>query len=142
MSLTESELRVTTEIERQRDALVSLAADLIEFDTTARDLVDPPREEAALQGYLAARMATAGAQIDLWEPRPEDLAGSRMVPTGLGFEGRPQLTALFRSDGRGQSLLLNGHIDTVSSEPRESWTCDPPWRGARRPPLRAAALVT
>jgi acetylornithine deacetylase len=125
VSLTESERLVTKEIERRRDALVALATDLIGFDTISRDVDDPPREEANLQEYLAGRLRAAGAETEVWEPRPEDVAGSRLVPPGLRFDGRPQMAARFPGAGDGRSLLLNGHIDVVPADPHEEWTSDP-----------------
>ncbi|MBW3633531.1 MAG: ArgE/DapE family deacylase [Chloroflexi bacterium] len=125
-NLTDSERQIMDEIARRRDELVALASDLIAFDTTAREHNDDPaREEAALQKYLAARLRAAGAETDVWEPAPEDVAGSPMTPRGLRFEGRPQLTARFAGAEGGQSLLFNGHIDVVTVEPREQWTSDP-----------------
>jgi acetylornithine deacetylase len=125
VSLTESESLVTKEIERRHDDLVALATDLIGFDTTSRNLDDPPREEADLQEYLAGRLRTAGAETEVWEPTPEDVAGSRLVPPGLRFDGRPQMVARFPGTGGGRSLLLNGHIDVVPVDPREEWASDP-----------------
>jgi len=126
MGLSEIERRVTDEIGRRGDELVELASALIRFDTEAREPDDPPREEAALQEYLAGRLAALGAETDVWEPARADVEGSRLVPAGgLGFEGRPQLAARFRGAGGGPSLLLNGHIDVVSAAPREAWTSDP-----------------
>ncbi len=107
--------------ERERD-LIELAATLIGFDTTARNLGDPARQEAALQGYLAERLARCGAEIDLWEPDAAVMAGRPLVPPGLDFAGRPQLIARQRGHGGGRSLVFNGHIDVVSAEPREQWT--------------------
>ncbi len=124
--LTENERRVVDEIARRRDELVTLTCDLIGFDTTTRGHNDdPPRDEAALQKYLAARLRAAGAETDLWEPAPEDVAGSPMTPPGLRFDGRPQLVARFPGVGDGRSLLFNGHIDVVTAEPRDRWTSDP-----------------
>src|ERR687894_1709360 len=95
-NLTDGERQIIDEIERRRDELVALASDLIAFDTTAREHnEDPAREEAALQKYLAARLRATGAETDVWEPAPEDVAGHPMTPPGLGFEGRPQLAARF-----------------------------------------------
>ena len=126
MPLTELEQRIVEEIGSRRDDLVELASALIRFDTEARQPDDPARDETALQEYLADRLGSLGAEIDLWEPTREDVEGSRLVPPGgLGFEGRPQLAARFRGAGGGRSLLLNGHIDVVSSVPREAWTSDP-----------------
>ena len=125
MALSDEERRVCAEIEQRRDELVALASELIGFDTTARNVGDPPRQEAALQEHLAARLRAAGAEIDLWEPDAANLQGKPLVPPGLDFAGRPQLLARRRGSGGGRSLVLNGHIDVVSAEPRDRWTSDP-----------------
>jgi acetylornithine deacetylase len=125
MALSERERAVVAAIDARRDDLVSLASDLIGFDTTARSVGDPPRQEAALQEYLAARLERAGAEIDLWEPDAAALDGRPLVPPGLEFRGRPQLIARRRGAGSGRSLVFNGHIDVVSVEPRERWSSDP-----------------
>ena len=124
--LSEAERRIVDEIERRRDELITLACDLVNFDTTTRAYPDEPaREEAALQTYLSARLNAAGAETEVWEPAPEDVAGSRLTPPGLRFDGRPQMVARFPGAGSGPSLLFNGHIDVVAPEPREHWTSDP-----------------
>ncbi len=122
--MNDLEQRIAGAIGESRDELVELASALIRFDTTARDPGDPARDEAALQALLAERLARAGAAVEVWEPRPEDVRG-RQVPFELDFAGRPQLVARFAGAGGGRSLLLNGHIDVVSGEPRERWTDDP-----------------
>jgi acetylornithine deacetylase len=123
--LSEPERRVCDAIADGRDELVELASALIGFDTTARDVGDPPRQETALQVYLAEGLRAYGAEIDLFEPDAAAMAGAPLVPEGLDFAGRPQLIATLRGSGGGQSLLLNGHIDVVSAEPRAEWTSDP-----------------
>src|SRR5436190_3622923 len=125
MGLTEGERRVVEAVEQRRGELVSLATDLIAFDTTARSVGDPPREESALQEYIAARLARVGAEIDLWEPDADALAGKPLVPPGLDFAGRPQLIARRPGAGDGPALVFNGHCDVVSVAPRERWTSDP-----------------
>ena len=110
----------------RRDDLVALACELIRFDTTSRGgPEDPPREEAALQQALADRLRARGAEIDLWEPSPEDAADHPLSVEGLGFEGRPQLAARLRGAGGGRSLLLNGHIDVVPARQDEGWEHHP-----------------
>jgi len=126
MPLTAAEQRACEAIEAARDELVGLAGALIGFDTTARQVGDPPRDEAALQEYLAGRLDAAGASVDVWEPDANALAGKPLVPPGLSFEGRPQLIARLSSgSGGGRSLVFNGHIDVVSAEPRSEWASDP-----------------
>lgn len=125
-ALTEFEQRIVDEIAKRRDELVALASDLIGFDTTARAYqAEPARDEADLQEYVAERLRAAGAETDVWEPAPEDVAGSPMVPPGFRFDGRPQMVARFPGAGNGRSLLFNGHIDVVTAEPRDRWTSDP-----------------
>jgi acetylornithine deacetylase len=123
--LTGAERAVCAAIERRRAELVELAAQLIHFDTTAREVGDPPREEAALQEYLARRLTEIGAEVDLWEPDADALAGRPLVPPGLDFRGRPQLIARLAGGGGGRALAFNGHVDVVSAEPRAAWTGDP-----------------
>ena len=125
MRLTGDERRVCETIAARRDDLVELAGTLIGFATSARSPGDPPRQEEDLQKYLASRLAAAGAEIDLFEPDAAALRSKPLVPPGLDFAGRPQLIATRRGTGRGRSLVLNGHIDAVSVEPRDAWTSDP-----------------
>jgi acetylornithine deacetylase len=119
------ERRVMAEIAAGEEELVQLAADLIGFDTTAGGPVGQIRQEPELQAYLAERLAAAGAEVDLWVPADEVVAGSRQVPHGFGFDGRPQLAARFPGSGGGASLLLNGHVDVVATGPPDAWTSPP-----------------
>jgi acetylornithine deacetylase len=125
VALSKSERGVCEEIASRSDELVALASDLIGFDTTAREVGDPARQEAALQEHLAARLRAVGAEVDVWEPDAQALQGRPLVPPGLDFAGRPQLIARRAGAGGGRSLVFNGHIDVVSAEPRERWTSEP-----------------
>jgi acetylornithine deacetylase len=125
MALTDAERSVCAAVAERQDELVQLAAALVAFDTTARDVGDPPREEAPLQQLLADRLAAAGAETDLFEPSGDELAGAPLVPPGIDFAGRPQLIARLRGAGPGPALLFNGHIDVVSAEPLGDWTSPP-----------------
>jgi acetylornithine deacetylase len=116
---------------REREAdLVALTTELIGFDTTARDLGDPARDERALQEHLAQRLRAAGAEVELVTYGPGVPGSERQVPPALDFTDRPQLIARFRAaaapepDGA-RALVFNGHVDAVSCEPVEAWTSDP-----------------
>jgi acetylornithine deacetylase len=117
--------RIAGAVADGRDELVDLATRLIAFDTTARAPGEAAREEADLQRHLADRLRAAGAEVELWEPEPSDVSGTRQIPEPVQFSGRPQMAATFAGSGGGRSLLLNGHIDVVPSEPRERWTTHP-----------------
>ncbi|MFQ6079220.1 MAG: M20/M25/M40 family metallo-hydrolase, partial [Thermodesulfobacteriota bacterium] len=44
----------------------------------------------------------------------------------LNYKNRPNVVGIWKgSGGGGRSLILNGHIDTVTVEPRDEWTHDP-----------------
>ena len=123
--LSAEERLVCDAVAAAEDELVELLRRLVAFDTTTHSDGDPPREEAALQAYLGDRLGAVGAEVSVFEPEPELVAGHRMIPDGFTFEGRPQLTARFAGGGGGRSLLLNGHVDVVAPGPVESWAHDP-----------------
>ncbi|MBV9280371.1 MAG: hypothetical protein JOZ41_09855, partial [Chloroflexi bacterium] len=125
VGLKDVERQLVEEIERRREEVVALATDLIRSDTRVRHGSEPSRDEAALQQLLANRLRAVGAETELWEPRAAELVGNRLVPPGLRFDGRPQLLARFPGTGDGRSILLNDHIDVVSSEPHDWWSSDP-----------------
>lgn len=43
----------------------------------------------------------------------------------LNYRDRPNVVATWRGSGNGRSIILNGHIDTVTVEPRGDWRMDP-----------------
>ncbi len=85
----------------------------------------------------ASACATRGAAVDIWEPAPGDVAGSRQIDAGLEFAGRPQLAATFAGAGGGRSLMLNGHIDVVTPAPEST-----AGRAIRGAPRSATATST
>ncbi|MBA2696939.1 MAG: M20/M25/M40 family metallo-hydrolase [Actinobacteria bacterium] len=123
MTLSALERRVLQAVDQE--AVVSTTVDLIGFETTARVGAGQPSDETALQHYVGQRAAAAGAAVDTWEPTPQEVPPSRQVPAGLSWAGFPQLLATVPGAGGGPRLLLNGHIDAVSAEPRGMWSVDP-----------------
>ena len=57
-------------------------------------------------------------------PNLADLESSGVKPL-LNYKNRPNLVCLLKGTGSGRSIILNGHIDTVTVEPRAEWTKDP-----------------
>ena len=124
--ISKLERRVIDEIDRRQTELVDLLATLVGFDTRTPDADLAPRDEAALQAYLAERLRRAGLEVELWEPDAAGLpAYGYALPPGYHFRGRPQLIARAAGAGGGRSMLFNGHIDVIGPEPREGWTGDP-----------------
>ena len=124
-ALSAEERRVCDAIAHAQDDLVELVRALVALDTTTHTLGAPPRQEAELQELLAGRLRSCGADVRVWEPEPELVAGHPMVPEGFTFAGRPQLVARFPGSGAGRTLLLNGHIDVVSVDPVDRWSHPP-----------------
>jgi acetylornithine deacetylase len=120
------ERRVTDEVARRRDELTTLLCELVAFDTRSPGRDYAPRDEAALQAWVAERMHASGLAVRMWEPEPAELPPNRYpIPFGHHFRGRPQLVATAAGSGGGHTLLLCGHVDVVTVEPREQWTSDP-----------------
>jgi acetylornithine deacetylase len=126
-TLDADERQLADLVAARREDIVELACELIRFDTQSRATPgEPARQEAALQAALAGRLRAGGAEVEVWEPSPEDVAGHPLsIEGGAGFEGRPQLSARLRGAGGGRSLLLNGHIDVVPARLEDGWEHDP-----------------
>ena len=114
---------IDVELRARCHDLHDLLATLVAFETTGRMGREPAHDEEALQRLLAGRLEAIGADVDLWEP--EVPRGQRCAPEGMDFSGRPQLVGRIAGTGGGRSLLLAGHVDCVSVEPRDLWTSDP-----------------
>jgi len=65
------EQRILEAVESGREELVELVGRLVAFDTTAREVDDPPRDEADLQAYLGDRQsACAGGRLRISYTKP------------------------------------------------------------------------
>ncbi len=112
-------------------------------------------EEGAAQRHVAARLRDLGAEVSLLEPdiaalfarfpniaqypthwRHDLILPYAELPTYaalrasgledvLNYRDRPNVVGVLRGTGGGRSLILNGHIDTVTVEPAGEWTRDP-----------------
>lgn len=126
--LTADERALVQSVAQRRDEIVALACELIGYNTTSRmDPDEPARDERALQTSLADRLRAAGAEVDLWEPGPGEVAGHPLSAgaTSFRFDGRPQLAARLRGSGGGRSIMFNGHIDVVPASMQDGWAHDP-----------------
>ena len=90
------EERVVAAVREGEEELVALVSDLVAFDTTARNVGDPPRQEAELQEYLRRRLAALGADVDVWEPEPTGTG----QPRGAGRAGLRRAAAARRAPAR------------------------------------------
>lgn len=79
------------------DAITQLLADLVAIDSVNPQLVSGGAGELAIARFIAGWLANAGLEVQLDDVQP----------------GRPNVIATARGAGGGQTLLFNGHIDTV-----------------------------
>jgi acetylornithine deacetylase len=77
--------------------VVRLLADLVRIESINPELVPGGSGEAAIARYVADFLRAAGLEVQLQEVRP----------------GRFNVMGVLRGRGRGKSLMLNGHLDTV-----------------------------
>jgi acetylornithine deacetylase len=124
MSLTFSD----SLLDRAAAEVVPILKEMVSFDTTIREHDDAPRQERDHQEFLAGYLRELGAEVQLFEPSPDEFRTHSMYRPNQTFEGRPILWARLRGLGDGPSLLFNGHYDTVVVDPIDDWKHDP-WGG-------------
>lgn len=108
-------------------------------------------EEGPAQAFMADQLRALGLEVETWEPDVQDLFArfpdiaqypshwqhdlilpydalptyDALVRSGLNevltYRGRPNVVGRLGGSGGGRSLILNGHVDVVTVEPREAW---------------------
>lgn len=116
-------------LHRDPHRVAEICRRLVRFDTVFEGPGASAHQERACQEWIAGFLAKLGFEIDQWEPSPAALADHPMYQPGLRWEGRPITVGTLAGTGGGRSLILNGHIDTVSAEPIDRWTFGP-WEGS------------
>lgn len=118
-----SSTRVLAGVRRRHGELRSLAIDLVRIPSTLGN-------EQAAQGLVAERLRSAGFDVELVAPTPEDLAEPLSGYPLVSYEGRSSVVGRV-GNGKGRSLHLSGHIDVVPVESPARWSLDP-WGGITR----------
>ncbi|MET9090248.1 ArgE/DapE family deacylase [Streptomyces sp. NPDC004237] len=92
-----------------------LLSRLIAIDSVNPDLVPGGAGETVIADFCGRWLAARGFEVHRLERRP----------------GRPSLVAIARGTGGGRSLMLNGHLDTVSLADHDGDPLDPRIRDGR-----------
>jgi len=111
-------------VDSQQDFAVEFLRQLVRFDSTFIDQ-GVGGHELAIQQWLDVRLQDWGFQTRLFEPDNETMKDYPDFNPGHDYTDRPNLVAILPGAGRGRSLILNGHVDTVPLGDREQWTHDP-----------------
>jgi acetylornithine deacetylase len=80
-------------------AIESLIGELVAIESVNPDLVASGSGESAIARFVASWLRDAGLDVEIVEPVP----------------GRPSVVGTLRGSGRGRSLMLNAHMDTVGA---------------------------
>jgi len=103
--LSPVEERVFAYIEQRRDQIINFAVRLIETPSH-----NPPGNELAAALVAEKQLQELGLNdIDILEAMPE----------------RANLICTYDTGSPGQTLILNGHLDTKPPLPRDAWVTDP-----------------
>ena len=110
-----------------RGDVLELARSLIRVDSVS---VPPDGHETAAQKALARVLRRHRLDVELYDVGFLSRSRHPFVRRERAYRGRHNLVARLPGTGRGRSLLLSGHVDTVPPG-REPWTRSP-WSGAIR----------
>lgn len=90
--------------------------------------IPPGGEETPAQQLLQAFFHEHGVRTELYATDFIQRSGNSLVRKNRSYRGRKNLGARLSGKGRGKSLLLNGHMDTVPAG-KAPWSRSP-WSGA------------
>ncbi len=105
-----------------RSGLKRLLRELVRTNSVA---IPPSGNETPAQKVLQAFLREHGVRSELYDTGFVTTSGSPLVRRNRNYAGRSNLSARIPGSGRGRSLLLNGHMDTVPPG-RAAWA-RPPW---------------
>jgi acetylornithine deacetylase len=107
--------------------LKRLLQQLVQTNSVA---IPPGGDETPAQKVLHTFFQAHGVRAELYSTEFIESSGSPLVRKTRRYRGRKNLSARLSGTGRGKSLLLNGHMDTVPAG-RVQWSRSP-WSGLYR----------
>jgi len=108
-------------------ALRRLLQELVRTNSVA---IPPGGDETPAQLVLQDFFRSQGVPFQLYSTEFIEKSGSPLVRSNRTYRGRKNLSVRLSGAGRGKSLLLNGHMDTVPAG-KASWSRSP-WSGLYR----------
>lgn len=110
-----------------KNELLSMLQALVRVDSVA---IPPHGKETAAQKVLRRHLRPYRLDVEMYDTGFLERSRHPYVRRDRAYAGRHNLIARLRGSGRGRSLLLSGHIDTVPTRPNP-WR-DGPFSGAVR----------
>ena len=112
-------------VDARRDDLVAFASSLVQSASL-------PGEEGPVQELVAKQLRAMGLETRILPVRFETLRDHPAFgDDGFTPDGRVDVIGRWAGGGGGRSLILNGHVDVVSTGDAALWS-DPPWSGLVR----------
>jgi acetylornithine deacetylase len=100
---------------------------LQELVRTRSVAIPPGGAETPAQQVLQTFLRDQGVRAQLYSTEFIERSGNSLVRKNRSYRGRKNLSARLSGTGRGKSLLLNGHMDTVPAG-KTPWSRSP-WSG-------------
>ncbi|MGW8225401.1 MAG: M20/M25/M40 family metallo-hydrolase, partial [Anaerolineales bacterium] len=108
-------------INARRDQAIQLIQDMVRIPSF--------EGEGEVQALINRWWHKRGIEPDIWEPDIQKLSTHpAYVDVDYDYSGRPNQVVMFKGQGGGRSLALNGHTDVVPVDPAP-WTFGDPWSG-------------
>ncbi|GIP37231.1 putative metallohydrolase YodQ [Paenibacillus sp. J31TS4] len=128
MNRVELSSRIRDWLQLREHEAIDLVRELVRIPSVNHP---PNGNEAACQLFFAEWLKGEGAEVRMYDlAEVPGLTDHPAYMAGRNYEGRPNISAAFRGEGKGRSLLFSGHMDTVY-EGTEPWT-DGPFEGTVR----------
>jgi acetylornithine deacetylase len=120
--MEQTQKKVLDTVRKKHDEILNFFRQLVMIPS----VTESGLPEKEIQEVIGAKLNQIGCSVDTWEPKLKELkTHPAYVPVQKDFENRPMVVGKFKGSRGGRSIILNGHTDVVSPEPRAAWKYDP-----------------
>lgn len=113
------------QLEKNKERYLDFLKEMISADSTDIEHGCYGNEKNA-QEVVIRKLKSLGMEVDVFEPSDEELRKNfAEVNPGHHYEDRPDVVGIWKGTGGGQSLILNGHIDTMPFDHLDEWVTHP-----------------
>ncbi len=119
----EQKKAICHQVELKREEIVRVLQNMVRLPSVTHP---PQGDEGRVQVYVEELFRQLGLEVDVFEPtQVSGLTEHEGYWEGLDYTGRPNVVGVWKGQGGGRSLILNGHCDVVPEGPRDRWSDDP-----------------
>ncbi len=113
------------QLEKNKERYLDFLKEMISANSTDIEHGCYGNEKNA-QEVVIRKLKSLGMEVDVFEPSDEELRKNfAEVNPGHHYEDRPDVVGTWKGTGGGQSLILNGHIDTMPFDHLDEWVTHP-----------------